>query len=187
MVNGYVTLDLASNKIYKEALGAIKSGKPVMVVDAPNVYFADTIAIDTDNDDNVVITKGGKTITITDANSVSSEGDIQNHLYILTFNSGDYRISTIATKKLEDKEIDVTQMTNDDKEYIKSLKDIMISEIGFMYGSDSPESTTPTICAGIYSNVLYLTIDGYEYEINLINPTDESTGDKLTITFKQLF
>lgn len=78
MVNGYVTLDLASNKIYKESLGAIKSGKPVMIVDAPNVYFADTIAI---SGDDVVITKGGKTITITDANSVSSEGDIQVHLY----------------------------------------------------------------------------------------------------------
>lgn len=83
MVNGYVTLDLASNKIYKEALGAIKSGKPVMVVDAPQVYFADTISVVSDN---VVITKGGKTITITDANAVSSVGDIQKHLYYTTIN-----------------------------------------------------------------------------------------------------
>ena len=87
MVNGYVTLDLASNKIYNESLNAIKSGKPVMVVDAPNVYFADTIKVATIDDDKVVvITKGGKTITINDANAVSSEGTIQpstseNHLY----------------------------------------------------------------------------------------------------------
>lgn len=87
MVNGYVTLDLASNKIYNESLGAIKSGKPVMVVDAPNVYFADTIAI---SGDDVVITKGGKTITINDANAVSSEGEIQpSHLYMYVGDSSD--------------------------------------------------------------------------------------------------
>ncbi len=82
MVNGYVTLDLASNNIYNESLNAIASGKPVMVVDAPNVYFADTIAI---SGDDVVITKGGKTITINDANAVSSVGDIQEktHLYLI--------------------------------------------------------------------------------------------------------
>lgn len=78
MVNGYVTLDLASKNIYKEALGAIKAQKPVMVVDLPNVYFADTIKATTINDEPVVqITKGGKTITINDVNAVSSEGDIQ--------------------------------------------------------------------------------------------------------------
>lgn len=78
MVNGYVTLDLASTNIYKESLGAIKAQKPIMVVDLPNVYFADTIKATTiDGDDVVQITKGGKTITINDVNAVSSEGDIQ--------------------------------------------------------------------------------------------------------------
>ena len=78
MVNGYVTIDLTSTKIYKESLGAIASGKPIMVVDAPNVYFADTFKTDVVDGDNVVIiTKGGKTITINDANAVSSEGEIQ--------------------------------------------------------------------------------------------------------------
>jgi len=74
MVNGYVTLDLASKNIYKESLGAIKAGKPVMVVDAPDVYFADTISL---SSTSVVITKGGKTITIANDNTITNVGDIQ--------------------------------------------------------------------------------------------------------------
>lgn len=81
MVNGYVTIDLTSTKIYKESLGAIASGKPIMVVDAPNVYFADTFTIDTDNDNNVVITKGGKTITIANDNTITLSGDETLHYY----------------------------------------------------------------------------------------------------------
>lgn len=72
---GYVIIDLNdTTKIYKQALGCLKSGKPVLVYDAPNIYYADTIA---KVGDDVVITKGGKTITIKDANSVSSEGIVK--------------------------------------------------------------------------------------------------------------
>lgn len=76
-IGGYSILDLADANVYAQALICAKQNKPVLVYDNPERYFADTITIDTDNDDNVVITKGGKTITITDANSVSSEGTIQ--------------------------------------------------------------------------------------------------------------
>lgn len=86
MVNGYVTLDLASNKIYNESLNAIKSGKPVMVVDTPNVYFADTIKVATIDDDKVVvITKGGKTITIANDNIITNVGDINIKTYVYNF------------------------------------------------------------------------------------------------------
>lgn len=77
---GYVMLDLADPKLYDRAKAAIGSGKPVMLYDTGNaVYYIDSIALD---GTNVVITKGGKTITITDANSVIASGEIQNHLYI---------------------------------------------------------------------------------------------------------
>lgn len=82
MVNGYVTIDLTSTKIYKESLGAIASGKPIMVVDAPNVYFADTFKTDVVDGDNVVIiTKGGKTITIASDNTITISGDVTLHYY----------------------------------------------------------------------------------------------------------
>lgn len=101
MVNGYVTLDLASNNIYSESIKAKASGKPILVVDAPNVYFADTIKTATIDDDVVVeITKGGKTITINDANAVSSEGDIQAHLYNTLINLGDFYINIALPFKI---------------------------------------------------------------------------------------
>lgn len=79
MVNGYVFVDLTGENVYKKALGAISAKKPVLVKDYDQIYFADTITTKTVDDDLVVvITKGGKTITITDANSVSSEGIVDN-------------------------------------------------------------------------------------------------------------
>jgi len=79
-IGGYSILDLASTTIYADALGVLKQNKPVLVYDDPEAYFADTIKL---VNDDVVITKGGKTITINDVNAVSSEGEIANHLYSL--------------------------------------------------------------------------------------------------------
>ena len=79
MTNGYVVINLNdTEKIYSKALKVLASGKPVLVMDDPQVYYADTITM---SGDDVVITKGGKTITITDANAVSSIGNIQKHLW----------------------------------------------------------------------------------------------------------
>ena len=70
---GYVMIDLNdTNNIYARAKAAIGCGKPIMIFDDPECYYADSIALD--GDDNVIIVKGGKTITINDANAVISEG-----------------------------------------------------------------------------------------------------------------
>lgn len=85
-IGGYSILDLNDTNVYAQALICAKQNKPVLVYDDPERYFADTIAI---SGDDVVITKGGKTITITDANSVSSVGDIQEkipHFYLYVTN-----------------------------------------------------------------------------------------------------
>lgn len=79
MINGYVFVDLLGANVYKKALGAIRSGKPVLVKDYNQVYYADAIGTATIDGDVVVqIVKGGKTITINDANAVSSEGLVAN-------------------------------------------------------------------------------------------------------------
>ena len=76
---GYVMLDLADPKLYDRAKAAIGSGKPVMLYDTDNaVYYIDSIALD---GTNVVITKGGKTITIESDGDITESGNIQNHLY----------------------------------------------------------------------------------------------------------
>ena len=74
---GYVMIDLNDNdNIYAKAKKAIGCGKPIMVYDDPECYYADSISLNGDGD--VVIVKGGKTINITDANSVISEGIVSN-------------------------------------------------------------------------------------------------------------
>lgn len=73
---GYSILDLESSTIYADSVKALDSNKPVVVYDGTNApYFADTISL---SGTSVVITKGGKTITINDTNSVSSEGVVAN-------------------------------------------------------------------------------------------------------------
>ena len=74
MVNGYVFLDLTKSNVYAEALKVLGTDKPVVIKDGSGApYFVDSLTLD---GTNVVITKGGKTITINDANAVSSEGEI---------------------------------------------------------------------------------------------------------------
>lgn len=74
-IGGYAILDLTSTTIYADALGALAQDKPVLVYDLPDVYFADTIKATTiDGDDVIIITKGGKTITIANDNTITSTG-----------------------------------------------------------------------------------------------------------------
>ena len=71
---GYTILDLESSTIYADSVKALDSNKPVVVYDTNKPYFADTIVLD---GTNVVITKGGKTITIANDNTITNVGDIQ--------------------------------------------------------------------------------------------------------------
>ena len=71
---GYTILDLESSTIYADSVKALDSNKPVVVYDGTNKpYFTDTIVLD---GTNVVITKGGKTITIANDNTITSNGNI---------------------------------------------------------------------------------------------------------------
>ena len=175
MVNGYVTLDLASKNIYNESLNAIKSGKPVMVVDAPNVYFADTIKVATIDDDKVVvITKGGKTITINDVNAVSSEGDMVNHLweYNFTNDSPDWVFNIILPIDLSKIEIDDADSFELYKNDIQKIYDFVNSGDNF-YSAISKDTGTFTTRALIYKSAVTLQIS-IEY-VNISDGTDNNT------------
>lgn len=72
---GYTILDLESSTIYADSVKALDSNKPVVVYDGTNKpYFVDTIVLD---GTNIIITKGGKTITIANDNTITNVGDIQ--------------------------------------------------------------------------------------------------------------
>lgn len=79
-LGGYANIDLTSETIYNDLLALKDIDKTILLYD-PNEtkpYFIDTIVYDTNS---IVLTKGGKTITIANDNTITSDGDIQKHLY----------------------------------------------------------------------------------------------------------
>lgn len=84
---GYIIINKGDVNIYASLENALTSGKPVLFYeDADTCYFIDSIS---KSGDDIVLTKGGKTFTITEANVVTESGDIQNHLYALMFDGSD--------------------------------------------------------------------------------------------------
>ena len=78
MVNGYVFLDLTKTNVYAKALKVLGADKPVVIKDNSGApYFVDSLTLD---GTNVVITKGGKTITIANDNTITNVGEIDNTL-----------------------------------------------------------------------------------------------------------
>ena len=78
MVNGYVFLDLTKSNVYSKALKVLGTDKPVVIKDGQcSPYFVDSLTLD---GTNVVITKGGKTITIANDNTITNVGDISTIL-----------------------------------------------------------------------------------------------------------
>lgn len=76
MVNGYVFLDLTKTNVYAKALKVLGADKPVVIKEGSgSPYFVDSLTLD---GTNVVITKGGKTITIANDNTITNEGLIAN-------------------------------------------------------------------------------------------------------------
>ena len=100
---GYVIVSHDDANIYSKVGSAFANQKPILFYDDDNTcYFIDTIK--KDGDGNYILTKGGRTFTITDVNSVMAEGNIQNHLYkyVVEFkdNSDDTFTIFITTNEL---------------------------------------------------------------------------------------
>ena len=186
MNGGYAMINLASATIHADALAALASNKPIVVYEATGApYYADTVSI---SGTSVVITKGGKTITIANDNTITNVGDIQNHLYALTIISGDYNISFIASEKRDNYTIsDMSNLSENDTNFLKSLKDIIKYELGCLYGATSNSTPFETNMSGGYNDTLYLYINEYEFEIDLEEPTNQSDNGSLKFNFTQLF
>lgn len=81
---GYVMLDKADSDIYAKALGALNAGKPILWYEnSTTCYYIDTIS---KSGDDVILTKGGKSITITSANAVTETGEIAGGGKLYTHN-----------------------------------------------------------------------------------------------------
>ena len=87
---GYVIIGKTDNNIYEKSKKALTLGKPILFYeDATTSYYIDAITLD--GSDNVVLTKGGKTITIANDNTITESGNVDDKLYchsILLYNTG---------------------------------------------------------------------------------------------------
>ena len=189
MLNGgYLMVSKNDTKLYEKLNNALTLGKPVLFYENDTTcYYIDTIALD---GTDIVLTKGGKTITVEEDGDITETGDIQNHLYVVTFTSGDFQVSMFAKKKLNNYNVDdMTTLTATDIEYLKSLKDALYDNqdtpIGVLYGADASGISLSHL-SGIHNSTLYLDIDGYDYEVDLDNPANQTTGSGLDIKFLQL-
>lgn len=73
---GYAIIEKTSASLYADLTDALASGKAILFYeDDTTCYYIDTISMD--GDDNIVITKGGKTITIADDGTITESGNIQ--------------------------------------------------------------------------------------------------------------
>ena len=89
MVNGYVFLDLTKANVYSKALKVLGTDKPVVIKDGSgSPYFVDSLTLD---GTNVVITKGGKTITIANNNTITNVGDISTIMENIVDSNGNKR------------------------------------------------------------------------------------------------
>lgn len=152
---GYVMLDKADSNIYAKALGALKAGKPILWYEDKNTcYYIDTIS---KSGDDIVLTKGGKTITITDENVITESGNVQNHLYSyvidieattasgVTFPNGHY--ATILSDKeftdeIEDGEYICLNGSYEKDSVINLIFKLSISEGTIASLSDTSDSTS---------------------------------------------
>ena len=72
---GYILINKTDADIYASVEKALTQGKPILwYEDAPTCYYIDTIA---KSGDDIVLTKGGKTITIETDGDITETGDIQ--------------------------------------------------------------------------------------------------------------
>ena len=72
---GYVMINKAQDNVYELATSALTSGKPILWYESDTeCYFIDTITL---SGTDIILTKGGKTITIENDGDITESGSIQ--------------------------------------------------------------------------------------------------------------
>ena len=175
MVNGYVFLDLTKSNVYSKALKVLGTDKPVVIKDGSgSPYFVDSLTLD---GTNVVITKGGKTITIANDNTITNVGDIQNHLYryyapsayLQTTDYGDIRGMWIITSKEK-----ITNPNYNTFDEIKAWLLDTLNKCGLIEIINSDSDTEFT--GSIYKDINRIVIAGYS----------KTESDYITLDFDTL-
>ena len=129
---GYILVNKNDANIYASVENALTSGKPVLFYeDANTCYYIDTLA---KSGDDIVLTKGGKTITITDANVVTESGAIdglKQYNFKITTANNEY----VVSKLLFDVNYPLKTNINIDADLFQYLSDITVIYHSIAYGN----------------------------------------------------
>lgn len=96
MNGGYLMVSKSDTNLYNKLNNALTVGKPILwYEDANTCYYIDTI---TKDGTDIVLTKGGKTITVESDGDVNEVGDIiQKNQYYYIFDAADGTIDGTGT------------------------------------------------------------------------------------------
>lgn len=118
---GYSIIKKGDANIYASLEKALTNGKPILFYEDDNTcYYIDSIS---KSGDDIVLTKGGKTITITSSNVVSEVGEIQTKVYTYEINDNDVYGVFYSDVNLDDIDISsvATELTDADKVALTKL------------------------------------------------------------------
>lgn len=187
MLNGgYIMVSKTDTDLYKKLNNALTLGKPVLFYENDTTcYYIDTISLD---GTDIVLTKGGKTITIEADGDITETGDIQNHLYMyysnyfdITTTDSDYQeiyltFTIYSEKDLSEliNKLNTNATYNDLVDFINEFK-----QIDFVASQDS-----------VYSGCVITDVSGISVCLNggqLTLTSNEITNLDIDLKFKQLF
>lgn len=177
MNGGYAMINLASATIHADALAALASNKPIVVYEATGApYYADSV---TTSGTSVIITKGGKTITIANDNTITSEGDIQNHLYQYAFSDDDdkYTIKVLSKVNCTIENTDDDLSNDDIKSLVDLIKDLQSQSNNYNVGSfyDDTDDTSATLnITNLTSNKAQLFLQGSDDIVGITIDIDDN-------------
>lgn len=175
MNGGYLMVSKSDTNIYTKLNNALTVGKPILwYEDANTCYYIDTI---TKSGTDIVLTKGGKTITVESDGDITEVGDIQNHLYqhTISLDRTGYHITfNVITN-------DKTSITIDTLPLLK----------GYTTIATGIQQTGPSVY-GVYGNVTIgeteLAFEGCHINDGSVNSATQAYATvTLTDTVTQLF
>ena len=149
MNGGYLMVSKSDTNLYTKLNNALTVGKPILwYEDANTCYYIDTI---TKSGTDIILTKGGKTITIASDGTVTSSGDISMHSYVITVN-GDTEDSnswygTILLLTYDN------EITNDN--FIDKFKSIATNDSRYPLNAYEVGNGNLFTAIGFYNNVWY--------------------------------
>ena len=179
---GYLIINKDDANIYAKLQDALTNGKPVLFYENDTTcYYIDTIALD---GTDIVLTKGGKTITITSSNVVTESGNIQNHLYRYACYIDDFYFNIDLPFKFSSMSLnDADTLTDEQYEILLKIKEYYSNETKFPLMVDDFSEII-----GFYAKYIY---DGNNNKITFVvnfyrNGTDENYACDITLNDKSI-